>query len=394
MTEKEEVKSKVYKAVKKDGKCILVKKQRPKPKKAKTKTETKPQPQAQRPAVQTTLRLPSREQIIATKAKEDAIRVANRPAPKPNTTTTDSLKAELNSLRNQILGVTKTTEKVPETVSKPEVVKPESEEPQMGLPVTDAIQKAEKQSQISYNPLLNKVTKKTILKAYETLGPEFLKDAKKQKKEALIDVLFTFYPDALDDIDGLSKPEIEEYLKELSPGDSLFEQEGGANGKIDGGLYDTEISDMMKNVKTFQGVIASDEIDTLTARPVMSFIMNKDPRGAPGSHWVAVYIDTMIGKEVCYYDPLGNPPSEDTRRQLKELMNEINSANMCKFKVNTMKNQKSDTDTCGFMAIRFLKDMIGGKSFKQATGYSDTKKDNSDVMENKAEKLANKFGYI
>jgi len=392
MTEKEEVKSKVYKAVKKDGKCVLVKKQRPKPKKAKAKTE--PKPQAQRPAVQTTLRLPSREQIIATKAKEDAIRVANRPAPKPNTTTTDSLTAELARLRQQILGVSKPMETVPEAVSKPEVVKPEPEEPQMGLPVTEAIQKAEKQSPVSYNPLLKKVTKKTILKAYEALGPEFLKDAKKQKKEALIDVLFTFYPRALDDIDGMSKPEIEEYLRFLSGGDSTFEQGGGANGTIDGGLYDTEISDMMKNVKTFQGVIASDEIDTLTARPAMSFVMNKDPRGAPGSHWVAVYIDTMVGKEVCYYDPLGNPPSEDTRRQLKELMNEINSANMCKFKVNTMKNQKSDTDTCGFMAIRFLKDMIGGKSFKQATGYSDTKKDNSDVMENKAEKLANKFGYI
>jgi hypothetical protein len=392
MTEKEEVKSKVYKAVKKDGKCVLVKKQRPKPKKAKAKTE--PKPQAQRPAVQTTLRLPSREQIIATKAKEDAIRVANRPAPKPNTTTTDSLTAELARLRQQILGVTKTTEKVPEAVSKPEVVKPESKEPQMGLPVTDAIQKAEKQSPVSYNPLLNKVTKKVILKAYEALGPEFLKDAKKQKKEALIDVLFTFYPRALDDIDGMSKPEIEEYLKFLSGGDSTFEQGGGANGTIDGGLYDTEITDMMKNVKSFQGVIASDEIDTMTPRPAMSFVMNKDPRGSPGSHWVAVYIDTMVDKECCYYDPLGNPPSEDTRRQLKELMNKINSTNMCKFKVNTMKNQKSGTDTCGFMAIRFLKDMINGKSFKQATGYSDTKKDNSDVMEDKAEKLANKFGYI
>ena len=67
MAKKEEVTSKVYKAVKKDGKCVLVKKQRAKPKpKAKTNIPKPPTSLAPRNPVQRTLNLPSKEQIIAT----------------------------------------------------------------------------------------------------------------------------------------------------------------------------------------------------------------------------------------------------------------------------------------------------------------------------------------
>jgi len=392
MTKKEEVTSKVYKAVKKDGKCVLVKKQRPKPKKAKVEAKPKQPVQPVRQPVQRTLTLPSQEQVLATQQKEAAIRAASRPAPKPKETTDESLKAEVAKLRQTILGLTPKMEKVPESVAKSEQVKPQ--EPQEGVPIQEALERLEKQPVVSYNKRLDKVPKNLLLSVYEKIGPIILADAKKENKAVLRDVLIgVYFPQMIDDIENMSLREIKGYLIDLEPEDSPVLR-GGANGKIDGGLYDNEISDMMKNVKTFQGVIAADEIDTLKARPVMSFIMNKDDRGEPGSHWVAVYIDTMMGKEVCYYDPLGNPPEEDTRRALKELVDEINPKHMCKFKINTMKNQKSDTDTCGFMCIRFLKDMIGGKSFKDATGYSATKKDNSDVMEDKAEKLANKFGYI
>mgnify|MGYP003663591253 FL=1 len=395
MAKKEEVTSKVYKAVKKDGKCVLVKKQRAKPKpKAKTNATKPPTSLAPRNPVQRTLNLPSKEQIIATQQKETAIRAANTPAPKPQTTSNDKLAAELARLRNQILGVS--SEKVPESVAKPEKVKRGNEQPeqtQVGIPIKDAISESSKSPQVSYNPILNKIPKYVLLEPFRAIGPDLLADARKESKADLLDALITvYYPQIVDDVEDLTKEEIITYLNQLTFDKSALV--GGANGSIEGGLYDDEISQMMKHVKTFQGVIASDEIHTLSPKAAMSFIMNKDPRGAPGSHWVAVYIDTLIDKEVCYYDPLSNPPSESTRSGIKELINKIDSRNMCKLKINTMKNQDSDSDSCGFMCIRFLKDMIKGDSFKKATGYSPTTKDNSDTFEDKAEKLANKFGYI
>ena len=395
MAKKEEVTSKVYKAVKKDGKCVLVKKQRAKPKpKATTNIPKPPTSLAPRNPVQRTLNLPSKEQIIATQQKEAAIRAANTPAPKPQTTSNDKLAAELARLRNQILGVS--SEKVPESVAKPEKVKRGNEQPeqtQVGIPIKDAISESSKSPQVSYNPILNKIPKYVLLEPFRAIGPDLLADARKESKADLLDALITvYYPQIVDDVEDLTKEEIITYLNQLTFDKSALV--GGANGSIEGGLYDDEISQMMKHVKTFQGVIASDEIHTLSPKAAMSFIMNKDPRGAPGSHWVAVYIDTLIDKEVCYYDPLSNPPSESTRSGIKELINKIDSRNMCKLKINTMKNQDSDSDSCGFMCIRFLKDMIKGDSFKKATGYSPTTKDNSDTFEDKAEKLANKFGYI
>ena len=395
MAKKEEVTSKVYKAVKKDGKCVLVKKQRAKPKpKATTNIPKPPTSLAPRNPVQRTLNLPSKEQIIATQQKETAIRAANTPAPKPQTASNDKLAAELARLRNQILGVS--SEKVPESVAKPEKVKRGNEQPettQVGIPIKDAISESSKSPQVSYNPILNKIPKYVLLEPFRAIGPDLLADARKESKADLLDALITVYfPQIVDDVEDLTKEEIITYLNQLTFDKSALV--GGANGSIEGGLYDDEISQMMKHVKTFQGVIASDEIHTLSPKAAMSFIMNKDPRGAPGSHWVAVYIDTLIDKEVCYYDPLSNPPSESTRSGIKELINKIDSRNMCKLKINTMKNQDSDSDSCGFMCIRFLKDMIKGDSFKKATGYSPTTKDNSDTFEDKAEKLANKFGYI
>jgi hypothetical protein len=332
---------------------VLVKKQRPKPKpKAKTNANT---PVAENP-VQRSLNLPSQEQIVVTQQKEAAIRAANFAVPKPHASNGNRISQELARLRNQILGVS--SEQLPDMTGKPSMSDP----------------KKRKEKAIRTNDLEKRLRR---MKQFEKDNEDKYDRNDKLKADF-----------------AAGKAEEAELRKQLEELEEEERLSGGADGTIEGGLYDEEISNMMKNVKTFQGVIASDEIGTLRPKPAISFVMNKDPRGAPGSHWVAVYIDTLMGKEVCYYDPLGNPPSESTRSSLKTLINEIDSRNMCKLKINTMKNQNSDSDSCGFQCIRFLKDMIGGMSFKKATGYSPTIKDNSDKFEDKAERLANKFGYV
>ncbi|GAM17133.1 hypothetical protein SAMD00019534_003080 [Acytostelium subglobosum LB1] len=54
------------------------------------------------------------------------------------------------------------------------------------------------------------------------------------------------------------------------------------------GLYDYEIEKLMEpyHKDGFEGVIASDELDTLKPMDRMSFIMNLDKSNQPGSHWV------------------------------------------------------------------------------------------------------------
>ena len=44
-----------------------------------------------------------------------------------------------------------------------------------------------------------------------------------------------------------------------------------------------------------------------------------------------------------------------------------------KFKVNKIKYQAVDTDTCGIHVIKFLIDRYSGKPFKDATGFESQK---------------------
>ncbi len=48
----------------------------------------------------------------------------------------------------------------------------------------------------------------------------------------------------------------------------------------------------------------------------LAFIMNLDNSSQPGSHWIAVHIDTQHGKFIEYYDSLGGKPTKNFLRQV------------------------------------------------------------------------------
>lgn len=155
----------------------------------------------------------------------------------------------------------------------------------------------------------------------------------------------------------------------------------GRSGKGDGdGTTDQELDSKMHKFvpRGFSGVIASDEIkdlkDDVRRGPETSFIMNLDDHTKSGSHWVPVYIrwtnTKSGGPEVDYADSFGDPPSKETVRQLKELVKARRAPYMLKMKVNRIKSQREDSDTCGGHSMRFLHDMYDGKTFKEATGYT------------------------
>ena len=146
----------------------------------------------------------------------------------------------------------------------------------------------------------------------------------------------------------------------------------------DEGMSNIEIDKFMKSHKSYLGTIASDEIESKILpqlRPGMSqgsFIMNMDKSDQPGSHWVAVY---FTPRAIEYYNPLADPPTENFRNEAKKIVQIVNPDGFMLFKKNNIQRQSNDTKTCGYHAMKFIIDRENGKSYADATGFSDHKKD-------------------
>ena len=134
-------------------------------------------------------------------------------------------------------------------------------------------------------------------------------------------------------------------------------------------LYSDEIEDFFKDEKEyphFGGVIAADEIDTLPKKIPIGFVMNLDNSDKPGSHWVAVYINS---DSVEYFDPLADPPSEEFKKDIKKYLESMGVPVLMKFKINKIKQQSDASPHCGFFAIKFLDDRFHGIPYQWTTRY-------------------------
>ena len=158
------------------------------------------------------------------------------------------------------------------------------------------------------------------------------------------------------------------------------------------GIYDEmgedEITTAMKlHNGVFCPVIAHDEIWKIKlnkTKPTF-WIMNTDNRGADGTHWQAVWIDTH---DICFYDSFGRDPDPETVVNIKKLVGKDHHY-LRKFKINKVQTQENDTATCGWQSIEFLNKMISGESFKEATKYETPKQGEHDV-----DVLQKKWGYV
>lgn len=170
----------------------------------------------------------------------------------------------------------------------------------------------------------------------------------------------------------------------------------GKNGFVGEPLYGDQIINYMTPYAKdgFKGVISVNEIKELIpeAEPKMSFIMNLDPDYKPGSHWVAVYIDTENDKAIEYYDSFADDPPKRFMKDIKLLIDKINPEEYLKFKVNRVIDQKINTADCGYFAMKFLIDRYKGLKFKDCTKFSDAVKGEHEIKLFK-DKIQ-KFGYI
>ena len=158
---------------------------------------------------------------------------------------------------------------------------------------------------------------------------------------------------------------MDDYLKTLTTAS------GRENGLKGNALYNTEIDDMMKEYynKGFVGTFAADQFDKIPInkkKENISFILNLNKLKDKEGHWVAVYLKPDA---VYYYDSFGEEPKKPIMDNIKNILKLWKPGNVYQLKINRIKNQRNNSSTCGYFAMKFLKDIYDGKDFKEATGF-------------------------
>lgn len=174
------------------------------------------------------------------------------------------------------------------------------------------------------------------------------------------------------------------------------------------GMYNTDIEHFMDQVPGFLGVYSADEIYKMVPliaglkSPVFSFVWNLDNSDKPGIHWNACYCDARTktdnpnAQSVEIYDSFAREPTHQFLKQLKLLIDELvkrfSVDYYLKFKVNRIVDQRTNSNDCGWFAMKFIVDRMSGIPFVDATGYSNVETATKS-MDKFKQKLI-KFGYI
>jgi hypothetical protein len=202
-------------------------------------------------------------------------------------------------------------------------------------------------------------------------------------------------------------PQTSEPPSPLSDADKEFFKEyrlqDGSGNNTDKGL-DTEQIDkiMMKYSPVYVGTIPRDYIKKLvpTARKQkeIAAVVNLDNSNQKGSHWVSLYINAKPGgsQTVEVFDSFGRPTPRDIVRDIKQVVDAMKLDTYLKFKENRVPVQSAKSSNCGYFSMRFLIDRFRGKSFADASGYTECRPNVVNKNEKEIEKLKKQapFSYI
>lgn len=201
--------------------------------------------------------------------------------------------------------------------------------------------------------------------------------------------------------DEVKQEELNQFKKDIQEDIKEVEEEdisGSGRGDDMDGLYSDEIQNhMKKKVKRIIPVVAMDELDTLLddvkyLQDEYMAVINTDVSSGPGKHWVCIYIDNKDDfPSAEYFDPLGDPCPKPVRMIMKKLCQKMNPENMFLFKENLIKNQASDTETCGHFVMKFLQDRHAGVPFSKATYYDKYMEKCDNDFSGEGEKKIKKF---
>lgn len=164
------------------------------------------------------------------------------------------------------------------------------------------------------------------------------------------------------------------YLINLEDVQSEHADQGGdGKSRLGRSTSNEEIDKAMSEVPGFQATVPSDDSFEVKGTPNpkgVSWVMNLDTSNEPGSHWVAVLITP---KSVEYSDSFGDHPTPSVQERIVAAGKRLWPDNVKTLKINKIQRQSETSSTCGFHAMKFIRDRMSGKSFIDSTGYGDSR---------------------
>ena len=100
----------------------------------------------------------------------------------------------------------------------------------------------------------------------------------------------------------------------------------------------------------YGGVVAADQLPLFSSKPAV-YIVNSDPISLPGSHWIAVFIDTICE----HFDSAGFKPSPSFEQYL--------IIHGPKYLYNKERVQAFKSDTCGLFCLFYAYFRCRGHTF-------------------------------
>lgn len=162
-------------------------------------------------------------------------------------------------------------------------------------------------------------------------------------------------------------PALEKQFRELV---RSFAGKGSGKGE---GIDNISINRDMKKYRVpgFCGCYMSDELKYLPKnKKTFCFIYNTDTSKGKGIHWIAI---NVTKKSLEYYDPLAGRLRKGFLDSMSKVLRR-NGIGQLKLKVNAVRDQRANSDSCGFFSSKFLIDRARGNSFSKASGYSSISK--------------------
>lgn len=198
-------------------------------------------------------------------------------------------------------------------------------------------------------------------------------------------------PPPLEEEPGEEEEEEEEVERAIEALSTIEQDADGAYYTGDG-LSTSEIDGFMNSMgmNNYIGTYPADFLKYLPANlpKEFGFIMNLDKSSKPGSHWIAVYIDTLHNNSIEYYDSFGREPTKDFMKQIKKLIDRIEPNTYLKMKINRIQDQNVNSSNCGFFCMRWILDKATGRNFKESTRFNPNGEEEISLWKNKM------FSYI
>ena len=117
---------------------------------------------------------------------------------------------------------------------------------------------------------------------------------------------------------------------------------------------------LCNKIPSFCGVFSCDSIPVILRRPAC-FIVNTDPAGAPGEHWVSIVLKK--DRKALYFDGLGFPPI------VPQIQHYLACHASKGFKYNCLTLMDPENKGCGYYAALFLDCWSRGCTMRQFQGY-------------------------